>query len=131
MKKILIAILLISLSLVLSCAPTVSDQELQAGLENLSDQDLDTVIAETSQSEGKALAGQATTFLLPAVKNRVSNSQLLTNAQALKIKRLEKKIADMTAGQGVPPILVPPGIKEVEGTTPDDDKTLVPAVNEE
>ncbi|MBI2581519.1 hypothetical protein HYV87_00120 [Candidatus Woesearchaeota archaeon] len=131
MKKILIAILLISLSLVLSCAPTVSDQELQAGLENLSDQDLDTIIDEADKNENP-LAGQASSMLLlPSIKNRVSNSQLLTNAQALKIKRLEKKIADMTAGQGVPPILVPPGIKEVEGTTPDDDKTLVPAVNEE
>src|SRR3989344_3637896 len=133
MKKILVAILLISLSLVLSCAPAVSNEELQAGLGNLSDEDLDAVIAETNENKAP-LAGQASlSRLYPPEPTRgsVSNSQLLINAQALKIKRLEKEIADLTAGQGIPPITIPPGIKEVEGTPSDDDKALVPAVNEE
>jgi len=117
MKKILIAILLISLLLIVSCAPAVSDQELQAGLENLSDQDLDDIIAEANENKAP-LAGQASLSKLyppEPTKGTVQNKQLLINAQALKIKRLEKKLADLTAGQGVPPILLPQ--KEAEGSS--------------
>lgn len=117
MKNILIVILLVSLLLVMSCAPAVSDQELQMGLENVSDEDLDAIIVEAGKNENP-LAGQASKLLLPAIKTRVSNSKLLATAQAVKIKRLEQKLADLTdlaAGQGVPPIQ-----KKVEGSPPDD-----------
>ena len=121
MKNILILSLLITVLIVSSCSSAnVSDQELQAGLGNLSDEDLDTIIAEANKSEAP-LAGQAvlSRIIPPGIKARVSNDQLLINTQAVKIKRLEKKLTDVTAKQGTPPDdNIPPGIKEVEGVPP-------------
>ncbi|MDO8510760.1 MAG: hypothetical protein Q7S55_01195 [Nanoarchaeota archaeon] len=94
MRKFLFVIVILSAMLLVSCAPQVSDEELEAGLDTLSDQDLDAVIDESSQA--KALSGQATAVerkYLPSLKGTVTRDRLLQTAQAVKIKRLEKKLA--------------------------------------
>ena len=95
MKKVfLFVIVILSAVLLVSCAPQVSDEELEAELNTLSDEDLDAVITESSQD--KALAGQATAVerkYLPLLKGTVIRDRLLQHAQAVKIKRLEEKLA--------------------------------------
>ena len=93
MKRLFVVGLLAVMLLLAACAPQVSDEELKANVETLSDEDLDAVISESSQN--KALAGQATAIekYLTTIKGKVSNDHLLLIAQGEKIKRLEKKLS--------------------------------------
>ena len=95
MKKIVMVVsLLMALFLVSACAPQVSDEELEAQLDTLSDEELDKVIDESSKS--KALSGQASAAerkFLPSLKGTVTRDRLLQAAQAVKIKRLEEQLA--------------------------------------
>lgn len=112
MKKIaVISSFLVMLVFLVSCAPQVSDQELQMGLDNLTDEELDQVINETAKGDAKSLAGQAvSTIIPPTIKGKVSNQRLLQNAQAVKIKRLEEKLASVIQPPDptIPPTIQPP-----------------------
>jgi hypothetical protein len=95
MKKILVvSSFLVMLMFLVACTPKVSDQAVQRGLQNLSDEELDAVIEESGKEDG-SLAGQAVFNKIPPGIRPVSNQQLLVNAQALKIKRLEEKLASV------------------------------------
>ena len=69
MKKIIVlAFVLLSALFVLACAPQPSEEDALAELEELSDEDLDTALAE----EEGAVAGQAISKASAAVKKTVS-----------------------------------------------------------
>lgn len=80
--------------LLISCAPEVPDEELDAELQDLSDEELDQLLTEVEAADETAIAGQA--FLRSrgyTVANKVPRNKLLAAAQKEKISRLEKDIA--------------------------------------
>lgn len=93
MKKILFVVLILSVLFLVSCAPEIPEERLKEELEQLSEEDIDTLIQETSNDDARAVAGQA--FLSKkgySWTNRVSRNDILIVAQSVKIERLERQL---------------------------------------
>jgi len=101
LKKIIflfLGLLVISMFLI-SCAPKedqISDLELQAGLEELNDEELESIIAEGEVEESKALAGQASHWRKPVmVRNKkVPMARAVRNAKQIYNLRKSHKITN-------------------------------------
>jgi len=120
----LFVVLILSVLLIVSCTPEIPKEQLEEELDQLSDEDIDTLIEETSNDDARAVAGQA--FLSRkgyTWTNRVSRNDILIAAQKVKIERLEKQLAQsidvLGETEGATPIEY--GQPSPVGSTPPDD----------
>ena len=107
MKKILSIFLVMCVALMIfGCAQEeVSDQDLDAALDELSEEELDEIIQVTDESDDSALAGQAYS-VSPAVatvnnalNKQVNKNKLHVAALKKKIQLLENKVAILAVQQ--------------------------------
>lgn len=90
--------LLLAMFVVSACTPQPSDEELNASLAKLSDEELDSLLGEM-ESKG-ALAGQAVLSKYDYTIRTVSADKLLISAQREKIDRLQKVIPPSIKSSG-------------------------------
>jgi len=98
MKKVVLIIsLMVLVLLVVSCAPSVPEEEIVAAADKLSDQELDTAIQQAEAQEQSAVVGQPVRMEIKDFKVEVDPRVALKVMYKEKAGRLESRLRESEA----------------------------------